>query len=166
MKSLSDLYKKEEQAAAPAPSAPAPEPVAEDKSAPSLQTPPGLPQEYVETILKNQPLPEAQDPMILAQEQAPKPPSFSALPGGETLCNATDIPYTPGYEGRLVTERIAQGPRAFVSRAQKAKFERENLDEKKETKEAPPRAPTLAHPDTLRPGTFIKGESPVYRPGA
>lgn len=179
MKSLSDLYQKKVPATEPAVQeklvqAPPFQPKAEVKiadaktsepkknEAPVMETPPGLPQEYIDVNLKNQPLPPVLDVSTFEQEKE-KPLNIRLLPG-ESLCNATDIPYTPGYEPKIVTARIDQGPRAFVSRVQQERFNKD-FDEKNQKVQAAPKGPTLAHPDTLRPGTFIKGESPAYRPG-
>lgn len=164
MKDLSDLYStKAPSPAAPAPqAAPAPAPAAEEKPKTMLDTPPGLPQEYIDANLINQPLPPVLDMSTIGMDKA-KPLNVRLLPN-ESLINATDIPYTPGYEAKVVRERIEQGPRVFVTSAQREKFEKD-FDEKKQASPISKKAPTLAHPDTLRPGTHIKGDSPVYRPG-
>ena len=141
------------------PSAPAPE---SKKEVPILEVPPGLPQEYIDANLKNQPLPEAVDPLTLIEQQKPRPLNTRIVPQGESLCNAENIPYAPGYESQVVRDRIAQGPRVFVSIAQKEAFEH-GIQKAQETR---PPGPTLAHPDTLRPGTHITGEYVPYRPGA
>lgn len=181
MKSLSDLYKKDAPPLAKAlveamtdagltqPPAPAPAPAKAQAPAPEkkeeqqiMETPPGLPQEYIEANLKNQPMPQTVDMEALAQEKA-KPLNVRLMPN-ESLINATDIPYSPGSEPRVVRERIDQGPRVFVSSAQRERFEKD-FDEKNQQAPISKKGPTLAHPDTLRPGTHIKGDSPVYRPG-
>ena len=166
MKSLTDLYKKKEGAAvsaAPSTGAPttgkAPEPEKDD--VPIMETPPGLPQEYIDANLMNRPLPQIID-METAQAEQVKPLNIRAIIN-ETMSRATDVPYVPGYESKVVTERINQGPRVFLSRAQKEKFYKE-LDEKKPLVSPDAKAPSIAHPDTLKPGTFIKDESRAYRP--
>jgi type IV secretory pathway VirB10-like protein len=136
-----------------------PAPKTEAKPAP-IQIPPGLPQSYVDVNLQEQAVPQA-----LAEEAAQeqkKPMSYEITPGVVTMCHRDCISYRPGPEGRLTQERIDQGPRVFVSRVQKAAYDRGEHEE--ETIE--PKGPTLAHPDTLRPGTYVKGESAPYRPGA
>jgi|CXWL01.1.fsa_nt_gi hypothetical protein len=168
MKDLSDLYSKPMASTAPeAPAFTAPAPAPQATAAPdaeekkqSLDVPPGLPQEYIDANLINQPLPPVLDMSSISMEKA-KPLNVRLLPN-ESLINATDIPYTPGYEPKVVRERIEQGPRVFVTSAQREKFEKD-FDEKTQAPISK-KAPTLAHPDTLRPGTHIKGDSPVYRP--
>lgn len=166
MKSLSDLYQKKGAVAAPSapspavPSEKAPEPVTAE--APVLETPPGLPQEYIDANLKNQPLPPAFDMAAVEADKA-KPLNIRLLPS-ETMCSASDIPYVPNYEARIVKDRIEQGPRVFVTHAQRIKFEKDFAD-KVQAEKTEPKGPTLAHPDTLKPGVFITGESKVYRPG-
>lgn len=169
MKSLSDLYQKRGAVAAPSATSPA-VPSADEKApppssgaaAPILETPPGLPQEYIDANLKNQPLPPTMEATMVEAEQE-RPLNVRIVPNGESMCNATSIPYTPGYESSVVKSRIAQGPHVFTSRAEKERFEK-GLDEKSQ-EQVEAKGPILAHPDTLRPGTFIKGESPAYRPG-
>jgi hypothetical protein len=178
MKSLTDLYKKEPLAQTltdaladaglqppPAPPAPAPAPAPakkEEEPKQVMETPPGLPQEYIDANLLNQSLPPVLDMDAVAQEKA-KPLNVRLTPN-ESLINATDIPYSPGTEPRVVRERIDQGPRVFVTSAQRDKFEKD-FDEKKPEASISKTPPKLAHPDTLKPGTHIKGESPAYRPG-
>jgi hypothetical protein len=152
MRDLNDLYKKEADGAAPAPGT----------EAPILETPPGLPQEYIDINLKNQPLPAVIDMSSIAQEEE-KDLNFRRVPGGESMCHVTNIPYRPGIEPRIVQDRIDQGPRVFASRVQRDQFEKDR-DEKEDQSKARPKGPTLPHPDTLKPGTFITGESKVYRP--
>ena len=161
---LSDLYKKEGTPAAPsatspaAPSEKAPEP--SGAPAPEFESPPGLPQEYIDINLKNQAVPEILNVATVMQEE--RGLSFRKT-SRESLCNATSIPYSPGRESKAVADRVAQGPRIFLSTVQKDLVD-QGLDEKKEE---PVRisGPTIAHPDTLKPGTFIRGDSQVYRPG-
>src|SRR5277367_1051831 len=100
MNSLSDLYKKEGVVAAP--SAPplaatsvdakAPPSTSAGTAAPILETPPGLPQEYIDVNLKNQPLPQNAD-MAAFEYEKEKPLNIRLIPAGESMCNATDIPY-------------------------------------------------------------------------
>ncbi len=168
MKSLDDLYQKKVADAAPSASATAATSVKEAPSsstteAPVLETPPGLPQKYVDINLKNQPLPAVID-MATAMAEQEKPMAIRLIPTGETLINATDIPFIPGRESKIVKDRIQQGPHVFVSRAQKEKFEQDLHEEKSKETPARSKGPTVAHPDTLKPGTFITGESFVYRP--
>jgi hypothetical protein len=162
---LSDLYKKEGDVAAP--SATPPAGTSEEKvsgpsvaPAPDFESPPGLPQEYIDINLKNQAVPEILDVATVMQEE--RGLSFRRT-SRESLCNATSIPYSPGRESKAVADRVAQGPRIFLSTVHKDLVE-SGLDEKKEEK-ARTQGPTIAHPDTLCPGTFIKGDSPAYRPG-
>jgi hypothetical protein len=144
----------------------APEPAAEVPAtqvtpAPAFESPPGLPQAYIDANLANQPLPQVID-AVFAEEQGPPPLNVRLVPGGESMCHVTDIPYSPGSEPKAVRDRIAQGPRVFLSRAAKAKFDEGSHEEKEKAHRS---GPTIAHPDTLKPGTFIKGDSPPYRPG-
>lgn len=155
MRDLSDLYKKDTDGGAQAA-----EPVKSD--APVLETPPGLPQEYIDINLKNQPLPAVVDMASISQEEE-KGLSFRRLLVGESMCHATDIPYRPGTEPKIVQDRIDQGPRVFMSRVQRDQFEK-TRDEKASETQARPKGPTMPHPDTLKPGTFITGESKAYRP--
>ena len=139
------------------------EPAAEapaKKSIP-IQVPPGLPQEYIDANLQEQPVPQPLGEDV-AQTQK-KPLGHELTPGVATMCHRECIPYAPGQQGRLIQERIAQGPRVFVSLAQKEEFER-GPDEEKE--EGAPRPPALPQADTGRAGTYVKGESIPYRPGA
>jgi hypothetical protein len=163
---LTDLYKKKGDDAAPSASPPAvtsekaPEP--SGAPAPNFEAPPGLPQVYIDVNLKDQPLPEVID-MATAVAADTKKISARLMPGGESLCNATDIPYSPGYESKVVSDRIAQGPRVFLTSAERERFlngEQTKVQEKDHEK-----GPTIAHPDTLKPGTYITGDSPAYRPG-
>jgi hypothetical protein len=165
---LKDLYKKEGDGTAPSVTPPAVTSVEsasapEKASAPILQTPPGLPQEYIDANLMNQALPVVTEQQV--EEAKTKPLNYRVLATGETLCHKDNIPYHPGVEGKLIQERIAQGPRVFVSRAQKERFERDP-DEKTTPTQNDPKGPTLAHPDTLRAGTVIRGDAVIYRPGA
>ena len=139
-------------------------PVTPSAAPTEIESPPGLPQAYIDVNFKNQPVPEPIDlSAIEAQAAASSVLAVRRVPGGESMCNVTDIPFTPGYEPPVVTARIAQGPRVFASRAGK-----EQHDHAKEAAEVvrEPKAPTLAHPDTSKPGRFIRGDSPPYRPGA
>lgn len=140
--------------------APAPEESAEKKEL-AIQIPPGLPQAYIDVNLQEQPVPQPLSDDI-AQDQA-KPLAHQLFPGVVTMCQRDSVPYRPGPESAVVQERIAQGPHAFVSRAQKDAFER-GRDEEKARKE--PRAPTLPQADTSKAGVYVKGESAPYRPGA
>jgi hypothetical protein len=168
MKSLDDLYKKREDAAAPSatPSA-APSvqkaPSSSEATAPISENPPGLPQEYIDINLKEQPLPEVAD-MAAVEQMKDRPLNARRLLSGESMCHVTNIPYRPGTEPEIVQDRIDQGPRVFANRAEKEKFERDPHEEKADETKVP-KKPTVAHPDTLKPGTFITGESRVYRPG-
>lgn len=167
MKSLTELLEgRKLEAPAPA-AAPTPPPAqaAASKEAPKIETPPGLPQEYIDINLLNQPLPAIADMATIAEEQRAKPLNARLVPGGESLCNATDIPYSPGRESAVVKDRIAQGPHAFVSRAQREKFEKDFDEEKSQVTKPGQVGQKVAHPDTLKPGTHITGESRVYRPG-
>lgn len=167
---LDDLYEKKGDAAAPSATPPAvtsetaagPQAPPPTDAAPAFEAPPGLPQEYIDANLKNQPLPQVVD-IATAMRAEEKKLNVRLMPGGESLCNATDIPYTPGYESQVVKDRIAQGPRVFLTSAEKERFVHGTKDQ------APAKdhekGPTIAHPDTLRPGTFITGDSPAYRPG-
>lgn len=180
MKSLNELYSTAPTppasptpvpAASPTPVPPAsptpvPEAAATEKKdeSPVIETPPGLPMEYVEINLKNQPLPSVLDMASITGEEV-KPLNVRLMPGVESIINATDIPYSPGKPSRVVQDRIDQGPRVFVSRLQRDKFEKDFHEEKSQEPQAGAQGPTIAHPDTLKPGTFITGESRVYRPG-
>ncbi len=170
MKSLTELLedKKMEAPTQVLPSTPPPtqaEAEPKDNTAPTIETPPGLPQEYIDINLKNQPLPAIADMATIAAELKEKPLNARLVPGGESMCNATNIPYSPGRESAVVKDRIAQGPHVFVSRAQREKFEKDFDEEKDKGTQPGSKGPTVAHPDTLKPGTFITGESRVYRPG-
>jgi hypothetical protein len=129
------------------------------KSAP-IQTPPGLPLAYVEMNLQDQPVPQPPTEEM-AQEQK-KPLGHELTPGVATMCHRECISYRPGTEVRLTQERIDQGPHVFVSRAQRDAHDRGQHEEEESRA---PQGPTLAHPNTLRAGTYIKGESAPYRPG-
>jgi hypothetical protein len=134
------------------------------EEAPVIETPPGLPMEYVEMNLKNQPLPSVMDMATITGEEV-KPLNVRLMPGAESMINATDIPYSPGKPSRVVQDRIDQGPRVFVSRLQREKFEKDFHEEKSQASQEGAQSPKIAHPDTLKPGTFITGDSQVYRPG-
>jgi len=75
--------------------------------------------------------------------------------------NAEAIPFTPDAEPRAVKDRIAQGPAVYRSNA-----ERDAKEKLPPPVTAPitKNRPTIAHPDMLRPGRYIKGDSPPYRP--
>lgn len=170
MSDLNDLYQTQGAASAPSAASPA---VTSEKASPShatgaeapvLETPPGLPQEYIDANLKDQPMPTVMELTAIA-DAGPKPLNARLLPVGESMLNATDIPYRPGTEPRMVQDRIDQGPRIFVCRAQRDQFEQDIKDGKEPSAAPRPKGQTVAHPDTLKPGTFITGESRVYRPG-
>lgn len=79
-----------------------------------------------------------------------------------TLYNADRIPYAPGVEPTAVQTRIAQGPYVFEGKQamEKAQTQSPQLSR-------PGRPPgKIAAGDMSKPGRFIKGDSPPYRPGA
>jgi len=171
IKDIEDLYKKDVNAASAPPAsgqegqAPgSPEAPAPQAAKAIMETPPGLPEAYVKANLQEQPIPQFLDQEAALAQSAAKPLNYRILPNAATLCHVDNIPYFPGREARLVTERVAQGPRVFLTQAAKEGFTKDFDGQKEETQK--PKPPTLAHPDTLRPGTHIKGESAVYRPGA
>ena len=168
MKDISELYDKK-------PSSPAPK-KAEAKAegsqgekkieVPLIETPPGLPQEYIDKVLVD----EAGIPSVpTIQEESLRsatPPLNMKTTAKPTLAHVETIPYAPGSNSRLVEERIAQGPRVFRSEAERINFQKE--DDEKEKVIVPDKKGQgkMAHPDTSKAGRVIRGEPMSdYRPG-